>query len=151
VRDVSLSDAGGDTAFYKSHLRARYYRVRVAGPFPAVLKILQGLEASGVPAELKPLKVRASGTEVAAEGTLVLYSLSPPARVERVAGESGKYDPFFDYEVRKMEAERQAAAQGAGPGGENPGLAAELSSAGSGVPGPAPNAGEKIGGPPVEP
>lgn len=62
---------------------------------------------------------------MAADGTLVLYSLDPPARVERVSGASGKYDPFFDYGIRKAEAERDAAEQGAGPGKEDPGAGAE--------------------------
>lgn len=71
---------------------------------------------------------------MAAEGTLVLYSLDPPARVERVSGASGKYDPFFDYGIRKAEAEREAAEQGAGPGGENPGADAEPRAGASGLP-----------------
>gem|GEM_PF-3672458 len=112
VRDVSLTLAGSDAGFHQGHLRARYYSFRIAGPFPAVFRVLQGLESSGVPAELKPLKVTASTTEVVAEGTLVLYSLDPPDRVEWVSGASGKYDPFFDYEIRRAEAVREAAAQG---------------------------------------
>lgn len=129
VKDVSVSDAGGDAKFHKGHLKAKYYRIRIAGPFPAVLRVLQGLEASGIPAEIKPLKVAAaaSGTEVAAEGTLVLYSLSPPARVERISGESGKYDPFFDYEIRRVEIERRAAEGATAPGG------ASLEAAGQGA------------------
>lgn len=143
ARDVSVSDAGGD---------AKFHKIRIAGPFPAVLRVLQGLEASGIPAEIKPLKVAVaeSGTEVVAEGTLVLYSLSPPARIERVSGDSGKYDPFFDYEIRKREAERRAAGQGAEPGVESP-WAAGLSSTDSAAPGSAEDVGGKASGVPAKP
>jgi hypothetical protein len=111
LKDVSITLAGSDIGFYQGHLRAKRYNFRIAGPFPAVLRVFQGLESSGVPAELKPLKVKASGTKVVAEGTLVLYSLNPPGRIERVSGQSGKYDPFFDYEIRKAELEQETTTQ----------------------------------------
>lgn len=111
IKNASVTLAGSDAGFHQGHLRARYYNFRIAGPFPAVFRVLQGLESSGVPAELKPLKVTASGAEVTAEGTLVLYSLNPPGRVEQLPGKSGKYDPFFDYQIRMAEIEQDRAVQ----------------------------------------
>ncbi|MGB9782616.1 MAG: hypothetical protein ACPLXA_06590 [Moorellaceae bacterium] len=99
IKEISLTNAGEDNAFYRGHLHARYYTMKVKGPFPAVYRVLSGIETSGVPTEIKPVTIKAGGDVVDVEAAVVLYSLDPPEWQNRVSSPSGVYDPFFDPEM----------------------------------------------------
>ncbi|GEA15412.1 hypothetical protein E308F_16560 [Moorella sp. E308F] len=122
VKDISLTNAGEDNGFYRGHLHARYYALKIKGPFPAVYNVLNGIETSGTPAEIKPVTIKAAGDVVDLEATVVLYSLNPPEWQNRVAGGSGSYDPFFDpamlgaEEAQQQRQQQRQAGQGQTPG-----------------------------------
>lgn len=111
VKDIRLTNAGEDNAFYRGHLHARYYTMKIKGPFPAVYRVLNGIETSGVPTEIKPVTIKAAGDAVDVEATVVLYSLNPPEWQNRVSDSSGVYDPFFDPDMIGAEEARQQQEQ----------------------------------------
>lgn len=102
VQDVTAVAAGTDTGFFRNHLHARYYALTLRGPFPKVYSVFYRLEASGLPVEVKPLKITVDGADVTAGGTVVLYSLNPLEKREWVAGPSGGCDPFFNFDIRML-------------------------------------------------
>ncbi|MCL6478535.1 MAG: type 4a pilus biogenesis protein PilO [Peptococcaceae bacterium] len=108
VELLSLQPGEQQEAVYKNHLRAVPVKMKISGPFPAILKTMKAIESSGNPSEFRDIKIDGVANEqaagnVTAELTTVLYSLNPPGTVEYVTAPSGSYDPFWALKTPPVE------------------------------------------------
>jgi len=111
IKDISITPYPLQEGFYMGHLRALPYELVIKGPFPSVFNLLFGLERLNTPAEIKPISIQQQddGT-VLVKATVFLYSLNPPEKREYVNGQSGRYDPFFNPDIRKVLQQQQSSA-----------------------------------------
>lgn len=109
IRDVSITPHPLQQGFYMGHLRALPYELVIKGPFPSVFNLLSGLERLDTPAEIKPISIQQQddGT-VLVKATVFLYSLNPPEKRVYVNGQSGRYDPFFNPDIKKILQEQSS-------------------------------------------
>lgn len=122
VRLVSLEPGECVEKVFRGHLRAVPFKVEVEGTYPALVDLLSEWERMA-PVEVRCVAVEAAKGEpdqaagkVGARVDLVVYSLNPPHRVEKVSGESGVYDAFFPAKTPKQAVPEQVYGPGAPAG-----------------------------------
>lgn len=103
VNDINIQIRGSEKNFHKNHLYATAFDLTLKGPFWGVYKVLNGLENSSMPIEVKPIILTSEAEGVKAQATAVMYSTNPPSEFVYVAGEVSRYDPFSNEAFTEIE------------------------------------------------
>jgi hypothetical protein len=103
VNDINIQIRGSEKNFHKNHMYATAFDLTLKGSFWGVYKVLNGLENSSIPIEVKPIMLTSEAEGVKAQATAVIYSTNPPSEFVYVAGDTGKYDPFSNEMFQEIE------------------------------------------------